>query len=337
MLLARNNDKYIWATQAIKGECYFCPACGEQVILRQGKSNISHFAHFSSNDCLDNQEGETYEHLLGKQQIFEWALNNEWQPELEVYLPEIKQRADLLLTINDQKVALEFQCSPLTLQRLSERNQGYASLNYKFWWILGSSYQRLINHYSAQKFIQLHHNQLFLSFWEINNSKLKEIRYPQQFLKITTKKVLNDVATCRKRAKVDPDILKLLREIRRRKYDLFNCPLLCHQSFDQVKYFSHGIFCWQLKACLWLEDIPIFSNFELSEWYKKLWQVDSTEWGEFPCAGKAKIAYHFLHGFTRKLLQIGCIEIVNGKILLLSHPQWFKTPADKYRTLAICN
>lgn len=334
MLLAKDATQCVWAPQATRGKCYYCPACGERVILRQGKSKISHFAHFSNSRCIDNQEGETYEHLLGKQQIFEWALKNEWQPELEVYLPEIKQRADLLVTINGKKVAIEFQCSSLKVQRLKERNQGYSSLNYKFWWILGSRYQGLTYRYSAQKFMQFHRNQLFLPFWNTSSASVKKIKYQQRRPNLTSKQTLKDVISLKRRAKFDPDILKLLEGIRRRGYEVFNCPLLCHLSFDCVKYFSHGSFYWQLKACLWLEKIPIFTAFELNDWYETLWKIDLTEWNEFPCTDQRKIAYYFLHQFTNSLMQTGWIKLVNDKILILSHPQWFKTAGDKYRALA---
>lgn len=88
MLIAKFNDHYVNASNARQGEKYYCPECGEKLILRKGKTKIAHFAHYSKSKCLFG-EGETYEHLLGKQQIFEWARAQGWNAELEVYIAEL--------------------------------------------------------------------------------------------------------------------------------------------------------------------------------------------------------------------------------------------------------
>lgn len=42
----------VHAEDAIKGEDYFCPVCGNKVIPRQGEFNAWHFAHQASS-CSD--------------------------------------------------------------------------------------------------------------------------------------------------------------------------------------------------------------------------------------------------------------------------------------------
>lgn len=47
MLIAKFNDHYVNASNARQGEKYYCPECGEKLILRKGKTKIAHFAHYS--------------------------------------------------------------------------------------------------------------------------------------------------------------------------------------------------------------------------------------------------------------------------------------------------
>ncbi len=82
-------------------------------------------------------KGRLPKHLLGKQQIYEWAAQRGWQSQLEPYLKKIAQRPDILVQIHGQPLALEFQCSPLSVQRLQERNDGYHSQVIGVYWLLG--------------------------------------------------------------------------------------------------------------------------------------------------------------------------------------------------------
>jgi competence CoiA-like predicted nuclease len=49
-----NNRSLIKPESAEKGNNYFCPACGEPVILKKGDVRVPHFAHKISETC--NQE-----------------------------------------------------------------------------------------------------------------------------------------------------------------------------------------------------------------------------------------------------------------------------------------
>ncbi|TQE91362.1 hypothetical protein FKZ59_05115 [Ureibacillus terrenus] len=105
---------------------FYCPQCGGPLQLKIGHIRIPHFAHITKSRCDSTfSEGETMEHLLGKEQLFGFFRSLELRVELESYLPELRQRPDLLVNKNDSIYAIEFQCSPIHHKRLMERNQGY--------------------------------------------------------------------------------------------------------------------------------------------------------------------------------------------------------------------
>ena len=87
------------------------------LLSRLSRTGHPHFAHLAHSKCTVTTEGETAEHLAGKALLGEfcrlWQVNFEY----EVYLPTIKQRPDLLVSTDTRHVAIEFQCSPLSIKR----------------------------------------------------------------------------------------------------------------------------------------------------------------------------------------------------------------------------
>lgn len=68
---------------AEKGKSYFCPACREPVILKQGEVRIPHFAHKVSDTC--NQETITHKtaKMLIQKAVQEWKLGKSNHPTLQ--------------------------------------------------------------------------------------------------------------------------------------------------------------------------------------------------------------------------------------------------------------
>lgn len=61
-----NENHLINAAEAEKGPDYFCPSCGEKMILRKGKQRRPHFAHkVNTKHC----SYESYLHIIAKKQI----------------------------------------------------------------------------------------------------------------------------------------------------------------------------------------------------------------------------------------------------------------------------
>lgn len=157
MIIAFDDKKqYICANRAIKSQKYCCPGCQEQVILKVGDVNQPHFAHYSGTVCATFTENETAQHLSGKLQLAE-KFKKYGHVQIEAVLPEINQRPDILITLKERKVAVEYQCSPISQKRLDERNAGYSSQNIQVIWILGQNYfeksmtQKSIIKFWAQK------------------------------------------------------------------------------------------------------------------------------------------------------------------------------------------
>lgn len=108
---------------------FFCPACGQKVMLKIGEIIIPHFAHIRKNDCDVFSEGETAIHLKGKHLLFTWLQSQKIPTLVEPYLKRIRQRPDLLVKDNEKYYAIEFQCSPITKRLLDKRNRGYQSVD----------------------------------------------------------------------------------------------------------------------------------------------------------------------------------------------------------------
>ena len=134
-----SHHELVHIKQARFGEQYICPECSQFLIIKTSQSGRPFFAHYHHSEYL---RGESQNHELGKTQIFQWASQRGWDPQLEAYLPAIKQRPDVLLRINNKQIALEYQCSPLSLTKIKARNHGYQIQGISVRWILGPRYQR---------------------------------------------------------------------------------------------------------------------------------------------------------------------------------------------------
>lgn len=113
---------------------FFCPSCKALVILKIGISKIPHFAHIHHASCAAGSEPETVLHLLGKSRLYAFFHQQNLTPSLEQYLPQIKQRPDLLT----EGQAFEFQCSALPAEQVRKRSAGYRSMNLEPFWIRGT-------------------------------------------------------------------------------------------------------------------------------------------------------------------------------------------------------
>lgn len=142
MLIALNENNLLVSAKRIEKKerqaAYYCPSCKSKVILKKGQIRIPHFSHQSTVDCQSFSEGETEEHLLGKELLYKYFQENKINVELEWYLPELKQRPDLYLS--DQKLAIEFQCSQISYEKLKERSTGYQTIGIDVIWIVGKNF-----------------------------------------------------------------------------------------------------------------------------------------------------------------------------------------------------
>lgn len=119
----------VHAFDAEKGQEYYCPVCGNQVIPRQGEVNSWHFAHVTS--CMDDW----------KYDMSEW--HRGWQSRFPENVREIVvehrgecHRADILMG----GYVIEFQHSPISAGEFERRNKFYTRADYKVIWVFDETY-----------------------------------------------------------------------------------------------------------------------------------------------------------------------------------------------------
>ena len=163
MFVAENDEKQIVLAndyQRGQEEKLYCPSCAGEVIFKQGKWLLPHFAHRTLDDCQSFSEGETLEHLKGKSLLHQWTKTS----QLEAYLPALKQRPDLLWG----KLAIEFQCSTLPFERFLERTKNYLQHDYLPWWLLGEQRQPKQRFGALQKACCYYQKEQGLKLWTMN-------------------------------------------------------------------------------------------------------------------------------------------------------------------------
>ncbi|GGI38833.1 competence protein CoiA [Mammaliicoccus stepanovicii] len=133
MLMGLNQyNELVYAQHAKIDDLYRCPECLSELIIKKGKHTTAHFAHKSSSLCIRNRyKRESIDHLSSKHDIYK-SLNGLIQVDMEYYLSEIDQIPDILI---NKKIVIEFQFSPINLDLLISRTEGFKSLNLQVIWI----------------------------------------------------------------------------------------------------------------------------------------------------------------------------------------------------------
>ena len=157
-----------------KNDHFYCPGCQGQVRLKQGTILRPHFAHIILKDCHYAYENESAQHLELKSVLYRW-LKHEVAVEIEAVLPELGQIADLLV---EEKLALEVQCSSLSIQRLLERTKAYQDQGIEVLWLLGKDLWIKDKLTALQKqFLRFSQNMGF-HLWELDLDKqVLRLRY----------------------------------------------------------------------------------------------------------------------------------------------------------------
>lgn len=154
MLIAHNvNLELVRADRCGSGEQFYCPACKNKVILKQGSIKRPHFAHLNVSDCETFSENESLLHLESKYLLEKTGRELGWNCTLEKVFSNISQRADLFIQSGDQSLAIEFQQSPISDEEIFKRNSGYERIGLPFVWLLGPNYPiNKLKEHTAAKF-----------------------------------------------------------------------------------------------------------------------------------------------------------------------------------------
>ena len=167
MISALRNDTRIIAPLSEKetvreysqaGELY-CPVCRQSVIFRAGDQKIWHFAHRAgSSSCSISEDAdyrpETQEHQVAKTLIYYW-LNEKFpshKVEIEEYVHDTNQFADVLLRTPEGTIAFELQYSRLTGEEWRKRSTLYNSAGIvDVWLLIGKNYAAPIQENEANQ------------------------------------------------------------------------------------------------------------------------------------------------------------------------------------------
>lgn len=116
---------------------FFCPQCKEELQLRIGEIVVPHFAHKKDSNCPQLfSDGESKEHLIGKQQLYCFFENKGLTVQLEPFIKNLSQRPDLLVTTKNEQYAIEFQCSNIPIEVVQARTKGYLNASIVPIWLL---------------------------------------------------------------------------------------------------------------------------------------------------------------------------------------------------------
>lgn len=129
----------------------FCPHCQREVEYVGNGQRRPFFRHITKSET---KQAESLVHQAGKQWLATF-FQPAFQVKLEVFAPP-NQRIDVQALSSNMKLAIEYQCSPISRLELSERQQGYQNKNYHPLWIFGPEH-----YFKAAK---LRHLQTILSY-----------------------------------------------------------------------------------------------------------------------------------------------------------------------------
>ena len=338
MLVAMNKKELVLAANAAAGDGYYCPACHQPVYLRRGRGKVAHFAHRPGADCAVS-EGETSEHLRGKQQLFNYFQAQGLRPRLEVYLPVINQRPDILVWRDRRLVAVEFQCSPLTVARLQARNEGYYQLGIKPVWLLGQPYRHHLSAAKVAQFTQIIADQPTVPYW---NTRRRQIEYRRSFRRCSfvrgrppVTKLLQQQVLALTRNGLANDLVRRLTATAYEtvRQPLAHCPLVCHDLVPTWPTTRVAVIYWRIAVLLALRTQPLFTAWSPAEWQHWLWQCGRPYWLDFACAPPS-VRGTVINKFTLDLLAARVICQCGDHYVLFCHPPWFADLAAKTASLA---
>ncbi|MCM3761903.1 hypothetical protein M3212_14095 [Alkalihalobacillus oceani] len=118
---------------------FYCRSCKEPLLLKLGGKRQWHFAHRTKSTCKAMGEAETPYHLEGKKQLYYWLKGHSLDVGIEIYLPIIQQRPDLVVRYQQRLYAVEFQCSPIPVSVIAKRSRGYQEVGITPIWLLGGN------------------------------------------------------------------------------------------------------------------------------------------------------------------------------------------------------
>ncbi|HLQ84126.1 MAG TPA: competence protein CoiA family protein [Pseudogracilibacillus sp.] len=116
---------------------YYCLICKKRMILKVGERKRPHFSHLKLKQKVNNGK-ETEHHKLGTDLLYRSFVNQGFYTKKEHYIPSIKQRPDVVVAINNESYAFEFQLSKISLSLFKKRTFNLKDAGFKPIWLLSS-------------------------------------------------------------------------------------------------------------------------------------------------------------------------------------------------------
>lgn len=363
LLIALNkNAEIVTAHEKLcKAKLFYCPACKNRVYLKIGRIIRPHFAHYVNEACNVFSEGETKEHLEGKLQLANHLKIREKNVQLEAYLPELKQRPDILFEKNDRKIALEFQCSSIPVESIVERTHGYLNAHYEVIWILGNhfnyknkltAFHKACLYSNKTDLVLLHYDveveelSVRYDFWMKNSGRIScqlekiklnenesiklidhnKVKLEKNNLKVTYKKHKQFVKEIRYPGSKITEFLELLYQ---NKENIVSMPkeLYLHPPSEwMIQTYSMD---WKYQFILWIESYPknkILTIKMLQSWIESKIDADEIVYYESPQLEKK----HFVRPFLEFIDYLEKIKVFKD----IGRMKWsYQRPLKRYRNL----
>lgn len=288
--------------QQLRRQQWFCPQCRQPVFLRAGQTCVPHFAHYRRSNC--QLAHETALHLAGKQFLYRYFNQRHYQCQLEYFLPTIQQRPDLLLTRGEQRLAVEYQCSPLSLAQLQQRTVGYQSIQLPVLWILGPGYLpnklqnrqlRFLNYTADLGYYLLFLTASQFLLWHHVQQQGLPLQYSYQVHQ------LNPATPLKTKPLQQQTLIQQLDYLQRQLYQgrlfwqklqlacyqqrrhLLLAPLWCHQSKRTLPLLKCSTFALRVYFLLAFEQQPVIQPQALTQFrhqHQRLFQATGRQFGQ---------------------------------------------------------
>lgn len=150
MFIACNVDgERVAGDDANKGDRYFCQQCNQQVVVKKGRINIHHFAHFPGSPPCVWWEPESEKHLAMKERIMQLLTRDN-----AVILAEFEYKLthksyalypDVYVELVDgTRIAIECQISSKSLQDFVWKTLSYSDMSvYTLWLFPDDNYAHM--------------------------------------------------------------------------------------------------------------------------------------------------------------------------------------------------
>jgi hypothetical protein len=120
----------VFIENAEKSRAYFCLECGQELYARSGQHILPHFYHLHPKTRC-SQEAKSARHIELQKTIRERFCG---RCQEEVRFSKINRIADLF--VEEEKLVIEVQCSPIRKEEVQARVSDYRSLGLEICWIL---------------------------------------------------------------------------------------------------------------------------------------------------------------------------------------------------------